>query len=128
MQDLERDLAPMPDVLGKVYRRHAALTQFPIHPVSVSKRGDKTIGGRAHGATSSTARFMRSTQFGITRRYRTGTSGAPCRQTTRPSAVGMDDGPAVPTMPGASIQCRRSTIGIAELGSSLTRSNPIDGS
>jgi hypothetical protein len=68
VQDLEGDLAPVPNVFGKVDGRHAALTQFPVDPVSVRERGDKTIGGRAHRAASSTARFIRATQFGITRR------------------------------------------------------------
>jgi len=50
-QDLERDLALVPEVLGEIDRGHAALAQLALQPVAVDQRRVQPLREAIHGAS-----------------------------------------------------------------------------
>ncbi len=67
-KDLHRDLAVVLEILREVHRGHAALAQLALNAVAVTKGGGEAVGLETHRLASSTARRIRFTHPGITRR------------------------------------------------------------
>ena len=85
--DLLGNLAIVLKVMREVYHGHTTGAEFAIDGLAASQGVGETGRWVGHRFASSTARFIWSTQFGITRRYVTGLRSGARTYTKPPSEV-----------------------------------------